>query len=527
MDKKNKKKIIDSVHGNVFIDSAYVSNIIDTPEFQRLRRIEQTSVRAIFPSARHDRFIHSIGVYYLGCLFVDQIIRDVNSWKEDHASIYEALQLTKEDYERITESYKIACLVHDIGHAPFSHSLEEYYGDKSGELKKDIEENIPNFTLSKKAINNAKHHELASIYVAAKTAAIRSFIDAHADMELIGRMIIGYEYEDDTTYHQICNCFISLLNGKVIDADRLDYACRDVWASGYCTSTVDVKRLISGLHLTKEGNKYIICFDGNVLNEITSVITVKDFQVKYVINHHTVKYEQELLERGVECTASVLYDREDKGSIESELLYSRFINYKAIPDEYLFSDRYRTTRVADDDIVFLMKQCPQNPHYDEWASRQYKKFALWKTVDEFYSIFEDIPRDVAIDNTKIEDQLKQLLHDKYALNKDSDILILPVEFKARVKLNELNIKVKNKILPYEKLYRGLLGEEPEKIFMFVFVSKQERKPEAIEAFRQDILQSIKQLIIQTYRPSSLKGLISGFAAGCAQRLNHFSTWLKQ
>lgn len=60
------KKILDSVHGYIDIDDEYIKNIVDTLHFQRLRRIEQTSTRAIFPSARHDRFIHSLGVFYIG-----------------------------------------------------------------------------------------------------------------------------------------------------------------------------------------------------------------------------------------------------------------------------------------------------------------------------------------------------------------------------------------------------------------------------------------------------------------------------
>lgn len=59
-----EKSIRDSVHGVIRIPELWADNIIDTPNFQRLRRIEQTSVRCLYPSARHDRFIHSLGVYY-------------------------------------------------------------------------------------------------------------------------------------------------------------------------------------------------------------------------------------------------------------------------------------------------------------------------------------------------------------------------------------------------------------------------------------------------------------------------------
>lgn len=486
----NNKKIIDSVHGNILVDSEYVTNIIDTPEFQRLRRIEQTSIRAIFPCARHDRFIHSIGVYYLGSLFVKQIEEDINN------AIPENLHITDAEYKQIRESYKIACLVHDIGHAPFSHTLEELYGSKHEKLKQDIEAKIPHFSLTERALNNAKHHELASVYVAASVEKIRSFIDSVGNIELVARMIIGFEYSDDTAYHQICNCFISLLNGKVIDADRLDYACRDVWASGYCTSTIDVIRLISGLHISNDDGKYKVCFDVNVLNEITSVVNIKDFQVRYVLNHHIVKYEQELLERGVKDAAIELSTDVNEAQ-NKENLYSQFINYKTITEVIPYSN-FKITRIADDDIIFLMKQCEHNHYFEEWSSRQYKKFALWKTIDEFYAIFEDIPRDIAIDNTKIEESLRCLLKERFGLDSENDILILPVVFKARVQLNSLMIRVKEHILPYEKLYRGALEKEQEKIFMYVYISKGEKTTEEIDIFRKEIIESIRTLMTETY-----------------------------
>ena len=53
------KRVLDSVHGYIYIEEDYIRHVVDTEYFQRLRRIEQTSTRSIFPSARHDRFIHS------------------------------------------------------------------------------------------------------------------------------------------------------------------------------------------------------------------------------------------------------------------------------------------------------------------------------------------------------------------------------------------------------------------------------------------------------------------------------------
>ena len=63
---EKNKLFRDSIHGYIEIPEVIVSEIIDTPVFQRLRRIEQTSMRALYPSAHHDRFVHSLGVFHLG-----------------------------------------------------------------------------------------------------------------------------------------------------------------------------------------------------------------------------------------------------------------------------------------------------------------------------------------------------------------------------------------------------------------------------------------------------------------------------
>lgn len=59
------KQIKDPIYGYVDIDDIYIQ-LINTPEFQRLRNIVQTSYQALYPSALHNRFVHSIGVFHLG-----------------------------------------------------------------------------------------------------------------------------------------------------------------------------------------------------------------------------------------------------------------------------------------------------------------------------------------------------------------------------------------------------------------------------------------------------------------------------
>ena len=59
------KEFRDTVHGYISVPSEWCSAFVDTPIFQRLKYIEQTSMRPLYPCARHDRFAHSLGVFHL------------------------------------------------------------------------------------------------------------------------------------------------------------------------------------------------------------------------------------------------------------------------------------------------------------------------------------------------------------------------------------------------------------------------------------------------------------------------------
>ncbi|MHA1187350.1 MAG: HD domain-containing protein, partial [Candidatus Heimdallarchaeota archaeon] len=95
-------------HGYIFIDSLS-KQLIDTPYFQRLRRIKQLSgSEFVYPGANHTRFEHSLGVSYLAEKMTKSLQND------------EDIDLQEKDIELV----KTAGLLHDIGHGPFSHTFE-------------------------------------------------------------------------------------------------------------------------------------------------------------------------------------------------------------------------------------------------------------------------------------------------------------------------------------------------------------------------------------------------------------------
>lgn len=97
----------DPIYGYINVDYKIIARLIDTYEFQRLRRIRQLSgVSMVFQTAEHSRFTHSLGAYELANLCVKGI---------------EGLKESLTEYEQLV--FLISALLHDVGHGPYSHAL--------------------------------------------------------------------------------------------------------------------------------------------------------------------------------------------------------------------------------------------------------------------------------------------------------------------------------------------------------------------------------------------------------------------
>lgn len=361
------KKFLDSVHGFISVPDDYCKRFIDTENFQRLRRIEQMSARSLFPSAHHDRFIHSIGVFHMGCKIADSICRE------------------KTDIDpSLIESYKIACLMHDCAHSPFSHTFEYLFGSKEDLFPVYVDTakaNDPEIESVNLKGLDAKPHEIISAYLCVTLYRDSiTTLEKHPSPELIGRMIMGCKY--GTKEKSLEDCFIELLHG-FIDADRLDYICRDKWAAGYMSSAVDVDRLIDSIKLIQKDEFWKVTFGKNALTEIQAVIDAKNFQNTCMFNHHQVKYEQWLLKCCVEELVAVLCGGSKP---DPKVLF----NYKAFIEPQPVNGYTNIYLPSDDDIIHLMKSNKHKiSHFDEWQSRNYKYFPLWKSRAEFISLFEN------------------------------------------------------------------------------------------------------------------------------------------
>ena len=466
------KRILDSVHGYVQIPEYYVDNIIDTIQFQRLRRIEQTSCRALFPSARHDRFIHSIGVFHIGSLIAETLWRkcaDVNEPRNTRTFV------DRRTVAQIIITYRLACLLHDVGHTPFSHTFEDFFINEDNDLPGTLATLIPednnfleDFWSSYSQDSLYAAHEVISAIVAIKH--FRSIIASKRNRwkdykasgipSLLARMIVGCYYRNNgIKIASLENAFIELIHGEVIDADGLDYACRDVWASGYSTSKIDVSRLIESIMIHRHDNDYTVCYDAKAINEIRSVLQVKNFQSDFVINHHSVLLEQEMLKKAMQ-SAAIYHMKMEKGENEDEDAF-RMRALMKLCNLRMYSTKGFRTKTGikiswpmDDDFVSLMKYCMRDPYVSQWLSRQYRMVPLWKTKEAFLA---DLPvnnkKEMADSHSWIFCKSRDYISEEFNIN-PKNLIYAKFKYKDRLeKLSTIYLYINRDIKKYDIIYK--------------------------------------------------------------------------
>ena len=224
-------KIKDPVFGYIEITDDDLNAVINSAMFQRLRDIVQTSYSSVYPSAVHNRFTHSLGVYYLGKIAQSCLSRDI---KRQHLA-------TAENVDKYGKTFLLACLMHDIGHSPFSHTGEHFYfKERNAAAQPMIWQKLLDELTDDEFMSDlpdgkvvGAEHEVMSAYV---SIVNYSHIFEKYDKSFFTRCIIGLKYSDAS---DVRNCFIDLLNSKTIDVDKLDYLIRDSFTTGFKSINID------------------------------------------------------------------------------------------------------------------------------------------------------------------------------------------------------------------------------------------------------------------------------------------------
>lgn len=503
------KTLLDSVHGTIEIPKELFGKVIDTQYFQRLRRIEQNSCRSVYPSARHDRFIHSIGVYHLGTRIADTIYQKCGPAGE---------AILPENAKIILDTYKLACLLHDIGHSPFSHTFEGFFDYDIALTKLQGLFNDENFNAD--IINSktrAAEHEVISAFMA--VSVFRKIFQEDKqenkyDWILLARMITGFRYLSDAEHEHeplksFENVMIELIHGEIIDADGLDYVCRDVWAGGYRTFNIDLNRLIKSVYISRDNSgNYSVSYSSKALNEIETVLNVKNFQYLYVIKHHKVLLEQYYL---VEAMKSAACFHQNIDGINDDV---RDNALRLLCDIDIFMGKkqlkrtgYTLFRPTDDDFITLMKLIePEDSFAQQWFSRRFSHTPIWKSKLEYFNIFRPVLDSLADSN---EFDINKMIQSKDCKNylcshlglNDRDVITIGVKSRLRrLDATKINVRLNEEVIPYSKLNHdsfSVIGAKHPFCYMYVNMDNVDAKD--VKLHKRRIVALIKDFLLDQLR----------------------------
>jgi HD superfamily phosphohydrolase len=233
-------EIRDPVHGSIPIDDSEIE-ILEHPFFQRLRNIKQLGFSEyVFPGATHTRYLHSIGVMNVSSMVFNYLFKDRHDT----------------EVARLRESLRLACLLHDIGHAPLSHSTESVMPMVSA-LK------LPKRFLDLKHDRQASHEDytIKSITDSSFTASFKGVRSKYGiDPNAIADLVVG-ETSDPAYFTIGSTNYFPLLHQLVsseMDCDRMDYLLRDSYFCGVSYGKFDLDWIIDNLKIcTQDGMAYL------------------------------------------------------------------------------------------------------------------------------------------------------------------------------------------------------------------------------------------------------------------------------
>ena len=227
-----KKSIRDSINGNIPI-TELEKEILDYPQFQRLRRIKQLGFTSlIYPGANHSRFEHSIGTMHLASKL--------------------AVELGLDDDE--VQLVRLAGMLHDIGHGPFSHVSE--------------------------SVMNVKHEEQTAFII--KNTAISTKISENFNLDEVVDIINGKDKLGP------------IISGE-LDVDRMDYLIRDSHYTGVAYGVIDLDRIISNLKLEK-----FLVLDIKGVQAAEAMLVARYFMYPSVYQHHTTRIVNAMFRRSID-----------------------------------------------------------------------------------------------------------------------------------------------------------------------------------------------------------------------------------
>jgi len=340
MEEQNKRKIInDPVFGFINIPNNFLYDIIQHPYFQRLNRIKQLGLSSfVYPGAQHTRLQHSLGALHLMGEAIAQLRQAGHEITQDEA-----------------EAVQASILLHDIGHGPFSHTLEH------------------------SVVNNVSHEEISL------------WMMQQINRELNGKLDMTLEIFTNNYRKK----FLHQLVSSQLDMDRLDYLSRDSFFSGVSEGIIGAARIIKMLNIHNDQ----LVVEAKGIYSIEKFLVARRLMYWQVYLHKTSVAAEKML-------MNILKRAKELASKETTLFASPALHYflynKVNKSHFIESQEalHHFSMLDDSDIICAIKVWSE--HSDIVLSTLCRAFINRR-------LFKVEVRTRPIDNETQENQLQQYM----------------------------------------------------------------------------------------------------------------------
>lgn len=394
-----KVSLNDPIHSRINLTEVEYS-VISHPIFQRLRRVKALGfLDRVFTSARHSRFEHSIGACHITGKMMDNLIKnhdsisDLRKWRQaSELKPWTNLKNFLTD-DRI-QQVRLAALLHDIGHGPFSHASERIMPTKDSLLKNTT---LPDFITSLLNSSDQADHEDFSIILAWEILHDVKCKHGQINDDYI-QDVLAFKFSKIPPTNVINKDAFSLFSSFVsgdFDSDRMDYLIRDSYFCGVPYGKFDLERLLEGIFILQDSNNNSL----TLALKKSSLTAFEDFLFARFQMHIQVYSHR------VDAAFNIALEKIVVS--QKKILPWSIKEYASIDDESFLSKMELTKNVDLTSLLF---------NREKWE-------LLYETNDSSDSKFDSL--ETAVGSTIPEDKFGIYKTDK-PLNKSTTILKLPV-----------------------------------------------------------------------------------------------------
>lgn len=324
--KSSERNYRDAVHNIIRVDlggsgGELIARLIDTPEFQRLRRVRQLGLAYFaYQTAEHSRFTHSLGAFHLATRVLDRLGRKYAIADEDALAV------------------RIAALLHDVGHGPFSHVIESALGF---------------------------HHE---------DFTIEAVLDGSGE---IGKILGGHSSTlqndvADIVRGNFRRMALGQLVSSQLDVDRMDYLLRDTLMTGVKYGIYDLEWVLKSIEIDEERDQLYVSAAG--IHAVEDYLQARYYMFRQVYFHRTLRAAEAVLRSTLRRALDLFADSKGVWCASGTAMESVLAGKKLTLAEHLSLD--------DSDFIFHIKRWAQSddPTLADLASRFIGR-QLFKALD--------------------------------------------------------------------------------------------------------------------------------------------------